>query len=307
MNHSNEAKSIVLIVDDTPMNIQVLSGMLSKEYEVRIATRGDKALEIARSDMPPDLILLDIMMPEMDGYEVCKQLKADPNTAEIPVMFVTAKSEIEDETYGFSLGAVDYITKPFHLPIVQARVQTHLRMRKQAKLLEEYAFLDPLTHISNRRKFELHFEEEWRRALRNKEPLSLFMIDIDFFKGYNDSLGHGEGDICLQKVATSIVQSCSRGGELAARYGGEEFIVLLPHCNEEAAHQSAENIRQAVEAMQISHPTSTVSPHVTVSIGYATANPVDKTVDMKSLTKLADDGLYYAKEHGRNQVGVAVG
>lgn len=302
MNPTNNTKFIILIVDDTPVNIQVLSGMLGKEYDVRIAKRGDKALEIARSEIQPDLILLDIMMPEMDGYEVCKQLKSDPNTSEIPVIFVTAKNEVEDETKGLSLGAVDYITKPFHLPIVQARIKTHLRLRKQAKLLAEYAFLDPLTHIPNRRKFELHFEEEWRRALRNKEPLSLCMIDIDFFKGYNDSLGHGEGDVCLQKVASSIVRSCSRGGELAARYGGEEFIVLLPHCDKEAAHQSAEHIRQAIEEMKISHPTSTVSPHVTVSIGYATANPVDKTVDMKSLSKLADDGLYYAKEHGRNQV-----
>ncbi|MCX6073578.1 MAG: PleD family two-component system response regulator [Campylobacterales bacterium] len=302
-SQTDTIKPIILIVDDTPMNIQVLSKMLNSTYDVRIATRGDKALEIARSKKyKPDLILLDIMMPEMDGYEVCRQLKSNSDTAAIPVIFVTAKSEIEDETKGFSLGAVDYIIKPFHMPIVQARIQTHLRLSQQAKLLEEYAFLDPLTHLFNRRKFDMVFEEEWRRALRNHEPLSLCMIDIDFFKGYNDTLGHGEGDICLQQVASTISKSSSRGGELAVRYGGEEFIVLLPHCDEESAYSSGENIRESVEALRIGHPHSDISSVVTVSVGCATVYPTHKTIDMKNLVKLADDALYQAKQNGRNRV-----
>jgi len=299
---ADNAKPIILIVDDTPMNIQVLSKMLNSTYDVRIATRGDKALEIARSKIQPDLILLDIMMPDLDGYEVCRVLKSDPKTASIPVIFVTAKSDVEDETKGFSLGAVDYITKPFHLPIVQARIQTHLLIRQQAKLLEEYAFLDPLTHIPNRRQFNNVFDEEWRRALRNREPLSLCMIDIDFFKGYNDTLGHGEGDHCLQQVASAISKSASRGGELVARYGGEEFIVLLPHGDEDAAYRSAENIRQSVEALQIVHPFSSASSVVTVSIGYATVRPADRTTNRENLAKRADDALYKAKQKGRNRI-----
>lgn len=295
-------KPIILVVDDTPMNIQILSKMLSSSYEVRIATRGEKALEIARSEEQPDLILLDIMMPEMDGYEVCRQLKSDTHTSSIPVIFVTAKNEVEDETKGFSLGAVDYIAKPFHLPIVQARIQTHLRLSKQAKLLEELAFLDPLTQLFNRRKFEMVFDEEWRRAMRNHEPLSLCMIDIDFFKGYNDTLGHGEGDICLQQVASAIRKSSSRGGELAVRYGGEEFIVLMPHCDENQAYQSSENIRRSVEALHINHPHSGVASVVTISVGCATIYPKDKTVDRNSLVKSADDALYKAKQNGRNRV-----
>lgn len=305
MNHINEEKAIILIVDDTPMNLQVLSGMLSAVYDVRIATRGEKALQIARSEPMPDLILLDVMMPDMDGYEVCRRLKSDPVTASIPVVFVTAKSEVEDETHGFSLGAVDYITKPFHLPIVSARVQTHLRLSRQARLLEEYAFLDPLTLLPNRRKFDMVAEEEWRRAMRNGEPLSIAMIDIDFFKGYNDSLGHGEGDICLQKVASVIKHSTSRGGELSARYGGEEFIVLLPHTDMENVHKSAENIRSAVEALHIPHPVSTVLAYVTVSIGYATVYPKEG-LRLDEVMKRADDALYTAKKGGRNRVAGSI-
>ncbi|MCK9372198.1 MAG: diguanylate cyclase [Sulfuricurvum sp.] len=297
-------KPIVLIVDDTPMNIEILSKILSKEYEIKIATRGEKALEIARSQVPPDLILLDIMMPGMDGYEVCVQLKGNPDTAEIPVIFVTAKSNVEDETKGFSVGAVDYITKPFHFPIVQARIQTHLRLSRQSRLLEEYAFIDSLTHIPNRRRFDAVYEEEWRRALRNTTPLCLCMIDIDYFKKYNDTLGHGEGDVCLQKVAAAIVNSSARGGELAARYGGEEFIVLLPHCDEATLAQSAENIRRAVEALHIAHPASEVSSVVTVSIGCAITNPSDRALDRDGLLKRADNALYAAKNGGRNRTAI---
>jgi diguanylate cyclase (GGDEF)-like protein len=278
--------------------------MLSKEYDIRIATNGKKALDIANSDDKPDLILLDIMMPEMDGYEVCKELKENTLTADIPIIFVTAKSEIEDETKGFSLGAVDYITKPFHLSIVKARVQTHLRLRRQAKLLEEYAFLDPLTQIPNRRKFDMEIDKEWRRASRNKMPLSLCMVDIDFFKLYNDTLGHGEGDVCLQKVAATINKHSSRGGELAARYGGEEFMIILPSCNQEQAYQSAENLRKAVESLEIAHPSSNISPLVTISVGYATAYPSEGKIDTKEFIKLTDDALYRAKNSGRNRVEI---
>lgn len=175
-------------------------------------------------------------------------------------------------------------------------------LEQQAKVLEEYAFLDPLTNLPNRRKFDKVFDAEWRRALRNQEPLSICMIDIDFFKGYNDSLGHDQGDICLQQVASAISKSSARGGELAARYGGEEFIVLFPHSDEKNAYQSAENIRHSVEALELKHPRSMVSSVVTISVGVASVYPSDKTVDKKGLMKRADEALYRAKQNGRNRV-----
>ena len=297
-----DKKGVILIVDDTPINIQILSKTLSKEYDVRIATNGKKALEIANSEDKPDLILLDVMMPEMDGYEVCKELKENTLTADIPVIFVSAKSEVEDEAKGFSLGGVDYIAKPFHLVIVKARVQTHLRLRKQAKLLEEYAFLDPLTQISNRRKFDAQLGVEWGRAIRSKTPISLCMVDIDYFKLYNDALGHGEGDVCLQQVATTIHKHSARGGELAARYGGEEFMIMLPNCDAQEAYQSAKNIRQAVESLEMPHPSSSVSPFVSVSVGCASVYPSESAISVKEFIKLTDDALYRAKESGRNRV-----
>lgn len=180
--------------------------------------------------------------------------------------------------------------------------KNNISLEQQAKILEEYAFLDPLTHLPNRRKFDKVFDAEWRRALRNHEPLSVCMVDIDFFKGYNDALGHDQGDICLQQVASAISKSCARGGELAARYGGEEFIVLLPHSDEKNAYQTAEHIRKSVEALELKHLHSMVSSVVTISVGVASVYPADKTVDKKGLIKRADEALYRAKQNGRNKV-----
>jgi diguanylate cyclase (GGDEF)-like protein/PAS domain S-box-containing protein len=179
-------------------------------------------------------------------------------------------------------------------------------LAEQAEILEEYAFLDSLTHLPNRRKFDKVFDAEWRRALRNKEPLSLCMIDIDFFKAYNDTLGHDEGDVCLEQVASVISRSSSRGGELAARYGGEEFIVLLPNCDGDNAYQSGENIRQSVEALAIKHPNSKVASVVTISVGCATLYPFENRYTKKDLIKLADEALYEAKDNGRNRVNAIV-
>lgn len=179
---------------------------------------------------------------------------------------------------------------------------TKTSLEQQAKVLEEYAFLDPLTHLPNRRKFDEVFDAEWRRALRNQAPLSICMIDIDFFKGYNDALGHGQGDICLEQVASAIYKSSAREGELAARYGGEEFIVLLPNSDISKAYQSAEHIRKSVEMLLLKHPHSSVSSVVTVSVGCASIYPAHKIVDKKGLMRLADKALYLAKQNGRNRV-----
>ncbi|MDP2903378.1 MAG: diguanylate cyclase, partial [Methylovulum sp.] len=234
---------MILIVDDDPTNVRILAEILNPFYRIKVANNGADALEVAQRDQP-DLILLDVMMPEMDGFEVCRRLKANSQTQKIAVIFVTAKNTSADEEFGLNLGAVDYITKPFIISIVKARVSTHIRLKQQADLLESLALLDGLTHISNRRRFDETLASEWKRAKRDETPLSLLMIDIDNFKQYNDFHGHGAGDICLQRVAAELSKALSRPGDLVARYGGEEFVVILPDTPLNAALQIAESLRE---------------------------------------------------------------
>ncbi len=219
-----DEKQKILVVDDEQVNLQMLVSLLSSEYRVLVAKNGTQALTVVKSNKP-DLILLDIMMPQMDGYEVCRQVKEEHASREIPVIFLTARQDAESETQGFELGAVDYITKPFHGTTVRARVQTHLGLKRKAELLEKLAFLDGLTEIPNRRSFESTLKREWGAALRRKEFISLVMIDIDMFKQYNDYYGHGTGDDCLRRVAQIVAQTLSRTGDFVARYGGEEFMM----------------------------------------------------------------------------------
>ncbi len=294
-------KPLILIVDDTPTNIQVLAESLRVDYRVRVAGSGKTAFEIIAKVGAPDLILLDVMMPEMDGYEVCRRLKQVPETRDVPVIFVTAKADTLDEEYGLNLGAVDYIAKPFHLPIVAARVRNHINLKIKTDLLESQAMLDGLTNIPNRRRFDETLASEWKRALRSGTQLSLIMADIDFFKRYNDHYGHGVGDECLKKVAAALASSTDRPSDLVARYGGEEFVAILPDTDAAGAQAIAERFRSHVERMKIAHEFSEVSNFVTVSVGLACVIP---TIDMQSadILKHADGMLYQAKESGRNRV-----
>jgi diguanylate cyclase (GGDEF)-like protein len=294
-------KPLILIVDDTPTNIQVLAEALRSDYRVKVAPNGKSALNIIASQELPDLILLDVMMPEMDGYEVCRRLKQNRDTKDIPVIFVTAKSDVVDEELGLKLGAVDYITKPFHLAIVTARVHNHITLKLKTDLLESHAMLDGLTNIPNRRHFDESLDKEWQRAQRNATPISLIMLDIDHFKAFNDYYGHGAGDACLQKVASALAAACSRPGDQVARYGGEEFVGIFPDTDEEGAMQIAERMRAQVEALHISHDYSTALEWVTVSIGVACAIP-QGDMPATSLLDKADKRLYRAKESGRNRV-----
>lgn len=298
---SNEKNSI-LIVDDMTSNIQVLANALQADYRIKVATNGERALEICRSDSQPDLILLDIMMPEMDGYEVCRQLKSDVITSGIPVIFVTALTEATDEEKGLNLGAVDYITKPFHLPIVKARVRNHLSLKIKADLLEEMSHIDGLTHIANRRNFDQVMEKEARKIARDPQPISLIMIDIDFFKLFNDNYGHGLGDECLVQVAKVMGEVINRPDDLLARYGGEEFAVILPGTPLEGALKVAEDLRQAVETLAFPHAFSSVADHVTISLGVASSDGTQKDLSVEELLKQSDKALYKAKNAGRNQV-----
>jgi len=296
-----ELKQKILIVDDTPLNIKMLGEVLRDDYKVMVATSGERALQIARSDTAPDIILLDIMMPVMDGYEVCKQLKTDGRTQGIPVIFISAKCETADEMRGLELGAVDYISKPFSMPIVNARIKTHLALKKKSDMLEWLTCTDGLTNIANRRRLNEFLKQEWNRGRRIGSLLSLIFVDIDFFKKYNDHYGHQSGDDCLVNVANILESSLARSTDFVARYGGEEFVAILPETGSEASLGIAEKIRRNVEQADIPHVASDLDRHVTLSLGVASMIPVDG-VTADDLLKAADAALYAAKENGRNRV-----
>ncbi len=292
-------KQRILIVDDAPENIRILAQALKTDYKTTFATAGAQAIKFAMSEEPPDLILLDIMMPEMDGYEVCRRLKAEHKTKNIPVIFITAMNQEEDETKGLDIGAVDYIIKPFSMAIVKARVRTHLELKRHRDILENLSSLDGLTAIPNRRRFDEVLQTEWRHCMRESSPLSLVMIDIDYFKNFNDTRGHQAGDDCLKRVAKALANSVKRPMDIVARYGGEEFAAILPKTDRDGAVFVAETMRDNIESLNISHPNSPVADYVTISLGSATVLP-DNRSDSDILVKAADDALFQAKREGRN-------
>ncbi|HYD68575.1 diguanylate cyclase domain-containing protein [Azospirillum sp.] len=294
-----ETRPKILVVDDVPSNIHVLSRVLADDYVIYFATDGAKALELVQARQP-DLVLLDIMMPGMDGYEVCRRIKDNPATCDIPVIFISARGEVEDETRGLEVGAIDFITKPISAPIVRARVRNHLLLKQQADILRQLSFMDGLTGIANRRRFDETLEREWRRCGRSKLPLSVIMLDVDHFKRFNDHYGHHAGDECLRTIARILAEEVKRPGDFVARYGGEEFICLLPETDGEGAARVAERLRTAVLLQAVPHAASPTAPQVTISLGYAcTVPPPDRAA--QSLVSLADAMLYEAKNHGRNQ------
>jgi diguanylate cyclase (GGDEF)-like protein len=284
-----EGKSSILIVDDDKANIIALTHILAPEYTIYAAKDGHEALEATREHLP-DVILLDILMPEMNGFEVLSSLKSDEKTRAIPVIFITGLGDVENEEKGLSLGAADYMTKPFSPAIVRLRVKNQIQILNQIDLIRSISVTDPLTGLSNRRDFDYRMHLEWEHALRNKTPLSIFMIDVDNFKEYNDTHGHLQGDAALKSVAKAIGKSFYRSVDFAARWGGEEFAVLLPNTDLPGAITVAESIRQNVEAKKL-----------TVSIGVATHMP-DHTDLISDFINIADRALYNAKKTGKNKV-----
>lgn len=295
----------LLLVDDVPANLDVLLEHL-QDGQVRLlaATSGKDALRLALQ-APPDLILLDVMMPDMDGYEVLRQLKGHTATREVPVIFVTAMSDSLDETKGLAMGAVDYIAKPFVVPVLKARVKNHLELKRKSDLLARLAQIDGLTGISNRRHLEIQLGQEWDRCRRYGRPLSLVMIDVDHFKLFNDHYGHGQGDDCLRHVSRALSACSRRSGDMLARYGGEEFVALLPDSTAEQAARTAEELRKAVQSLGIAHRYSSSADRVTASLGVATLVP-SKLSTADQLMEAADKALYLAKCAGRNCVRIAV-
>lgn len=418
-------KPAILIVDDAADTLAVLRTMMLRQgYQTFVATSGERALEIAQR-IQPDLVLLDVVMPGLDGLETCRRMKAHPATARIPVIFMSARGETEDIVAGLDTGAADYIPKPLRMEEVCARVRARLRLstgsdaqkeqadrlrmivdsmdqgllivercgriqyanpacdrylghaadelvgrsltellaqqdsypddcaameaighgtrevlirhrdgglramdltmtpmhaadglfvallhdithHKQSEdALQRAAMLDPLTRIANRRHFDSFLEREWQRAIRNAQPLSLVVLDVDHFKLYNDTLGHAAGDICLQKVAQALQAHALRPTDLAARYGGEEFVLLFAETPIDAAARLAEAIRITVEALQLPNPRSPTSPWITVSVGVATIVPTQLD-QIGQLFVCADRAMYAAKGGGRNRVETAV-
>ena len=318
----------VLVVDDHPDSLELLSTILTiHKYEVEISTDGISAIQAARAK-PPDVVLLDVNMSSMNGFEVCQQLRANDSTAEIPIIFLSASSETYNKIKAFKEGGNDYITKPFHIGEVIARVENQIQIgrlkaelqTKNARLerelsirqaiekklldlneqLSKLAALDSLTQIANRRTFDEIFTREWQRAQRDKQPLSLIISDIDYFKLYNDTLGHQSGDICLKEVARAISNTVMRPADLVARYGGEEFAVILPQTPGQNALQVAKTIAREVKKLAIPHPKSQVSDYVSLSLGVSCAIPQPKYTK-KQLLVTADKALYQAKKQGRDR------
>lgn len=290
----------LLIVDDEPVNIHSLYPLFADKYEVFMATDGREALEVCHQN-PPDLMLLDVLMPGLDGLEVCRQLKADPDTSAIPVIFVTSQHSPEEESNALEAGAVDFISKPVNPAVVKARVKTHLTLKWQTDMLRNLASLDGLTGLPNRRVLDERLRAEWRSCLRHHRPLSLLMIDVDQFKRYNDHYGHLQGDECLKAIARALSQTVERSRDVLARFGGEEFVCLLPETDHLGALHMAERLRRAVEALLIAHEKSTVADVVTVSVGVTTQVPSADGDGMPLLLE-ADKQLYRAKQAGRNRV-----
>ena len=298
---STSPRAQVLIVDDQPINIRVLHQVFAEEHDVFMASSGEQALEHCRSN-PPDLILLDVVMHGMSGLEVCRALKDNPETAMIPVIFVTSLNTPEEEEACWNAGCVDFITKPINAQTTRNRVRAHLTLKQQSDVLRRLAWIDGLTGIANKRQFDERILQEWRRCRRSQLPLSLAAVDIDHFKTYNDTYGHLAGDDCLRSVVKAIDGCMSRPGDFVARTGGEEFVCVLPSANQQGALAIAERVGQSVRQLHIPHAVSALKV-VTVSTGVATMAPGSEE-SHEQLFARADRALYQAKRAGRARVMV---
>ena len=289
----------ILIADDEKFNLDILASILSPLYNILVARNGTRALELAKQNAP-DLILLDIIMPDMNGFEVITKLKETDRTVRIPVIFITGLTDPADEEQGFFLGAVDYITKPFNKAIVKARVNTHIQIIDQMRTIEQLGLMDTLTKVANRRGFDNRFEAEWGRSMREGTPLSFMIMDIDKFKVYNDTYGHHQGDNALKTFADVASHTSTRANDFFARWGGEEFVMLLPNTDIYGAAEVAEKLRSNIEEMTIPTEDGDITK-VTVSIGVKSIIPKANT-SLTDFQAKTDQALYRAKESGRNRV-----
>ena len=299
---SASRRATVLVIDDQPINIRTVHHALAQEHEILMATSGAAGVDACRQHQP-DLVLLDLVMPDMSGIDVAQRLKADPLTQAIPIIFVTASTDSEEESACWEAGAVDFVTKPFNAMTLRRRVQVHLALKRQAEMLQRMAYIDGLTEIPNRRYFNERFAAEVMRARREGSKLTLMLADVDFFKRYNDHYGHQAGDDCLRQVAAAFRRAMRRPADFAARYGGEEFAVLAPGAGSGAAQKLADALRREVHALALPHAASSAAAIVTVSIGVVSVDTW-RSQDVDALLREADVQLYRAKEQGRDRACV---
>ena len=290
----------VLIIDDSPEAMAVAKVRLAKEDNLIVlcAEGGSRGLEMLRTERP-DLVLLDVDMPDISGFDLCKKIKSDPELCMIPVIFLTGSGSAEDKVRGLDLGAVDYISKPFDAFELRARVRAALRTKHLQDLLVEYAQIDPLTSLPNRRALQERLAQEWDRILRHGGSASFIMVDLDHFKRVNDTYGHSIGDRVLQETAKIILGQC-RKIDLPARYGGEEFAIIVPESASADAAHLAERCRSEIETLAVKTASGTVA--VTASFGVSDSHGVGSA---DAMVELADAALYQAKESGRNAVRIA--
>ena len=289
----------ILIVDDSPVQANFLSSILSPDYEVTVVHTAEEGLGQAKA-VEYSLILLDVIMPGMDGFQLLKMLQEEVILRHTPVILITSLNDIQNEERGLTLGAVDYITKPFHPAIVRARVHTHINLYKYRTQIEREATVDQLTGVPNRRRYDEVSVQRWQDAIRLGVPFSVCMFDIDKFKVYNDTFGHPAGDKVIKAVAETASSLLRRGTDFFARYGGEEFVALILGGGSENDFAHLCRVRQAVEELHIAHNPE-VSPWVTISIGGISVLPKAES-SFDTYLKMADAMLYDAKRFGRNQV-----
>lgn len=320
MTEENTSPATIMVVDDNPMNLVLLDRILSSNGYAVIKSKGTKVIQTCEKN-PPDMILLDIAMPEMDGHEVCECLKRQEVLKEIPIIFISTLDTTDDKVKALSAGGVDYITKPFQDDEVLARIEIHLKLRNLQKQLTHQntilqdeisrrleaerelivrATTDPLTNISNRRHFFETATKELSRTKRAKQPFSVIMIDIDYFKKLNDTYGHFVGDQVLICFA-EICQDNLRDYDLLARYGGEEFVILLPNTDRQQAHIIAERLRSKVAETNMKIDNNSIT--ITISLGVCCTNG-DIPIQLTKVVARADRSLYQSKQDGRNRVSL---
>lgn len=290
----------ILIVDDSRVQAHVLKQILDSEYEVIISTDATDVVALVE-ELRPSLVLLDIIMPDGDGFELLSRLRHTPTIHNVPVILITSLSGDGNEERGLTLGASDYIVKPYKPSVVRARVRTQTELYAYRMAMEDLIRRDGLTGIPNRRHYDERCKEEWFRAMRQSSPLSIGLLDIDFFKQYNDRYGHPSGDAVLRNVAQTAAAAFRRAGDFVARYGGEEFGFLLPDTPAESGEQMARALCADIRKLQLPHAASPVSPTLTVSVGGITVIP-QSGEQFDDYLRMVDNMLYRAKHSGRNTV-----
>jgi two-component system cell cycle response regulator len=295
----------ILVIDDSRLISHVAKTILIKQgHKVILAQDGLTGIQATKTERP-DLILLDLIMPVMDGYQVCQRLKKEESTKEIPIIMLTSKAEPADKVRGLELGALDYVTKPFDEGELVARVNIQLRLKQLYEAIQEknrqfkeLANRDGLTGLYNHRYFHEQLSKDFLRARRYHEFLSCILLDIDYFKKFNDTYGHQAGDVVLSTLG-HIIKDSIRDSDFAARYGGEEFALILYHTDGPAAVHVSERLRQMAENCDIRDKDNVL--HVTISLGVATF-PHEQISSPKQIVEFADKALYKAKKNGRNRV-----